>query len=219
LIEFIDIPTERTCAVTDLLLALVALGCVLYLARIGLARDPLKTKIWIAAFGLLAFAAGLGAVAHGFKMSAQLNRRLWQPLNLALGLAVAMFVVGVIYDRWGPAAARRALPVLLAVGVAFFAVTLLVPGTFLVFILYEAAAMLFALVVYLLLAVGGQLPGAWAMVAGVAITIVAAGVQASSGLRVKVIWEFDCNGLFHLIQIGGVLVLILGLRIALLAGS
>ena len=217
--QFIDIPTEQSSALTDVLLALVALGCALYLARAGLAHDLLKTGIWIAVFGLLAFAAALGAVTHGFKMSQALNRLLWQPLHLTLGLAVAMFVVGVVYDRWGPVASRRLLPILLAVGVAFFAVTVLVPGSFLVFIVYEAVAMLFALAVYVLLAARGQLPGAWAMAAGVGITIVAAAVQASGSTRLTAIWEFDHNGLFHLIQIPGLLVLTVGLRFALLASS
>jgi hypothetical protein len=215
--QFIDIPTEQTTAATDLLLALLAGACVFYLARIGSARDPFKTVVWYAAFGLLTFAAAMGAVAHGFQMSARLNRILWQPLNLALGLAIAMFVVGVVYDRWGQAAAQRVLPILLAVGVIFFAVTLAIPGSFMVFILYEAVAMLFALVVFFLIATRGTIPGAWWMVAGVGITIVAAVIQALGTTRVNIIWDFDHNGVFHLVQIAGVLVLTIGLRIALLS--
>lgn len=210
MLQFIDIPAERTTAATDLLLAIVALGCLAYLARLG--REPFKTRVWIAAFGLLAFAAAMGAVAHGFQMSARLNRILWQPINLALGLAIAMFVVGVVYDRWGQAAAQRVFSILLGVGVAFFLVTVFIPGTFLVFILYEAVAMLFALVVYILVAARGSLPGAWWMVAGVAITILAAVIQALGVTRVNVIWEFDHNGVFHLVQIVGVIALTIGLR-------
>ena len=214
--QFIDLPTERTCAGTDLLLAIVALACLIYLVR--LRRAPFKTQVWAAAFGLLTFAAAMGAVAHGFKMSAQLNRILWMPLNLALGLAIGMFVVGVVYDQWGQAAARRVLPILLGVGVAFFLVTVLIPGSFTVFILYEAVAMLFALAVYVLVAARGPLPGAWWMVAGVAITIAAAGIQALGVTRFTALGcEFDHNGAFHLIQIAGVLVLTNGLRLALLA--
>jgi len=214
--QFIDIPTERTTAATDVLLALLAVVCAVYLARVGSARDPFKTRVWCAAFGLLAFASAMGAVAHGFQMSERLNRALWQPLNLALGLVIALFVVGVVYDRWGQAAAQRALPITLGMGVVFFLVTVLIPGSFLVFILYEAVAMLFALAVYLLIAARGTLPGAWSMVAGVAITIAAAVIQALGITRVHVIWDFDHNGVFHLVQVAGVIVLTGGLRTALL---
>ncbi len=136
---------------------------------------------------------------------------------MALGLTVAMFVVGVIYDQWGLVATRRVLPILIAVAVAFFVVTVLVPGTFLAFIVYEAAAMLFALVVYILLAVRGQLTGAAVMAAGITISIIAAAVQASGAVSVTALWEFDHNGIFHLIQIVGVVVLVAGLRMALLS--
>jgi hypothetical protein len=215
--EFIDIPTEQTTAATDLLLALVALASVVYLARVGKGRDPWKARIWSWAFGLLTFASAMGAVAHGFKMSEQLNRLLWQPLNLALGLTIAMFAVGVVYDRWGHAISKRVLPILVAVGVVFFGVTVVIPGSFLVFILYEAAAMLFALAVYVLLAARKQLAGAAVMAAGILITIVAAAIQASGAVFVKIIWEFDFNGIFHLIQVVGVVVLVAGLRTAMYA--
>ena len=217
--EFIDIPTEQTTAATDVLLALVALVSVVYLLRIGKGRDPWKTRIWAWGFGLLAFASALGAVAHGFKMSEQLNDLLWKPLNLALGLTIAMFAVGVVYDRWGEASSRRVLPILIGVGVAFFVVTVVIPGSFLVFILYEAVAMLFALVVYVLLAARRHLVGASVMAAGILITIVAAGIQASGAVVLTIIWEFDHNGIFHLIQVVGVAVLVAGLRMALCPGA
>ena len=132
--RFINIPTEQTTAVTDVLLALVALASVFHLSHIGAESDTFKAHIWSWAFGLLAFASALGAIAHGFQMSEQLNSLLWKPLNLALGLTVAMFAVGVVYDLWGLAAARRVLPILIGIGVVFFSVTVVVPGSFLVFI-------------------------------------------------------------------------------------
>ena len=215
--RFVDISTEQTTAVTDVLLALVALASVLYLSRIGAESDTFKVRIWSWAFGLLAFASALGAIAHGFQMSEQLNSLLWKPLNLALGLTVAMFAVGVVYDLWGLAAARRVLPILIGIGVVFFVVTVVVPGSFLVFIFYEAVAMFFALLIYSLLAARGQLTGAAVMAAGITISIIAAAVQASGAVAIKVLWEFDHNGVFHIIQIVGVAVLVAGLRMALLA--
>jgi len=210
--EFIDIPTEQTTAATDALLALVASSALVAVLRAGRNKDRRKAAIWAWAFGLLLCASALGAVAHGFKMSQQTNDLLWQPLNLALGLTIAMFVVGVVHDAWGKAASRRVLVPMTVIGVAFFGVTRLIPGSFLVFVLYEAAAMIFALVVYTVLAAKGRLVGAWWMAAGILVTIVAAGIQASNAVYVTVIWEFDFNGIFHIIQMVGVALLVGGLR-------
>lgn len=79
--------------------------------------------------------------------------------------------------------------------------------------------MFFALVVYILLAVRKRLAGAAVMAAGILITIVAAAIQASGAVFVTIIWEFDYNGIFHLIQIVGLAVLVAGLRAALYAGT
>ena len=210
--EFIDIPTEQTTAATDALLALVALGSLLVVLRAARNVDRQKASIWAWAFGLLCLASALGAVAHGFKMSQQTNDLLWQPLNLALGLTIAMFVVGVVHDAWGEAASRRVLVPMIVVGMAFFGITRLIPGSFLVFVLYEAVAMLFALIVYTALAAQKCPVCAWWMAAGILVTIVAAGIQASGAVYVTVVWEFDFNGIFHIVQMVGVALLVVGLR-------
>jgi hypothetical protein len=101
----------------------------------------------------------------------------------------------------------------------FFGVTLIKPDSFLVFIVYEAVALLFALGVYIWLTWAGQLLGAGWMAAGVLLTISAAVVQASwdgKAHPLTFIWQFDQNGLYHLIQMAGVLLLLAGLRTALL---
>ena len=214
--EFIDIPTEQTTAITDAILALLAMGCALYLRRIG-HNDRYKANVWIGLFGLLAVAAVFGAIAHGFKMSVWWNNLFWQPLYLSLGLVVALFVVAVVYDAWGKAAARRALPVMLVVGAVFYGITVLIPNLFLVFIIYQSTATLFALFIYGWLAWRGELPGAAMMTLGIFITMVAAVVQATGSLVITIIWPFDFNGLYHLIQMAGLLALLAGLRRDLLA--
>lgn len=212
-IEIIDIPTEQTTAATDALIAVMAARIAFCLRR-RRRRDPWKVDLWTWTFGLLTLSGALGAAAHGFKMSPATNAALWQPLNLSLGMVVALFVVGAIHDLWGRAASRRALPAMIVAGGLFFGVTQAFPGIFAVFIVYEALAMLFALGVYGKLAFGGRLPGAYLMLTGILISIIAAAVQSSS-LAAKFIWQFDHNGLFHLIQMVGLPVLAAGLYAAL----
>lgn len=215
--QLTSIPTEQTTAITDLILAALSLGAALYLGHLGrhATADHWKASLWTWTFGLLSVASALGAVAHGFTLSRAAHRLFWQPLNLALGLTIALVVVGAVHDSWGPLVARRTLPFMIGAGVAFFVATQLVPRTFLVFVLYEAIAMLVALVIYVQLASRRTLAGAWLMTAGIATTIIAAAVQINHGIEVTLAWRFDNNGVFHLTQMLGLLLLVAGLRTAL----
>jgi hypothetical protein len=213
--QIIDIPTEQTTAATDLLLGILAIGVVVYLLRLRDQSNRSRVTNWMAVFGLLAIAATIGALAHGLVLSDETRNLLWQPINLALGLAIGMFVVAVVHDLWGQALARRTLPVMLVVGLVFYGITVAVPGSFLVFILYEAVAMLFALAGYVWLALRKKIAGTWYLVVGILLMIAAAAIQASGSVRVTAIWEFDHNGIFHILQMVATLVLVFGLRIFL----
>ncbi len=212
--DFIDIPTEQTTAVTDLVLALLAAAGAVYLYRFS-QKYRWKTTLWILLLGLLAIAAFLGSIAHGVKLSPAIEILLWYPIKLSLGLLVALFVVAVVYDIWGEALARRVLPVMVVIGVGFLGITLIWPHSFLVFIIYETVAMLFALGGYTWLAWRGRLAGAWLMVGGILTTILAAGVQAGQLFSFTLIWSFDHNGVYHLIQMVGIVLLLSGLKKAL----
>lgn len=195
-----------------MVLALVAaVICVLTL-KSGSLNKPKKAKIWGWAFGLLAFAALTGAIAHGFQMSKELNYILWQPLNLALGLTVSLFVAGVIFDMTDGSLPKFILPLLITIGTLFYLITLFFPGSFLVFIFYEAIAMLFSLVVYIVLSFRHRLKGASQMATGILITMIAAAIQASEAVHFHLIWEFDHNGVFHIVQVPGLLILYVGLK-------
>lgn len=211
LITLIDSPTERTTAATDAVLAGLAVGSAVWLLRMR-ERQPWKVGLWSAAFGTLGLAAALGAVAHGFAMAPQTRQLIWQPLNLALGATIALFVAGVVQDTWGEQASRRVLPIALVSAGGFYVITLLRPGTFLLFVLYQSVCMLFALGAYGRLAWQGQLPGAAWMTAGVLITILASAIQASEQVRLNFIWEFDHNGVYHLVQMVGLVALLTGVQ-------
>lgn len=203
------VETELTTAATDAVLGLMCVGVITLLWR-RRARDRWKAGLWAWVVGLLGLASVLGAVAHGFEMSDSLRTTLWQPLYLLLGLIVALFVVGALYDWRGKALARRSVPAALAVAVGFYGVTLLWSDSFLLFVVYEGVAMLAALAVYVFLAAKGRLAGAGTMAVAIALNIVAAGVQASD-LSLRIVWTFDHNGVFHFIQMAAVLLLARGL--------
>jgi hypothetical protein len=213
---FVASETERTTAATDALLGLLCLGLAAAFATHPLVGDGLRWKrhVWVAAFACLAGGSMLGAVAHGFVLSDSVKATLWRPLYLLLGLSVAFVAVGALHDWRGEAAARVLLPWAMVSAVGFFAVTQIRDGAFVLFLAYEGVAMLFALAVYLSLAARAGMPGAAVVAAGLAMTLVAAAVQASSlSLRVGV--TFDHNGLFHLIQMPALVLIAAGVRASL----
>ena len=210
--QFIDIPTEQTTAITDLLLGFGALALAFYVLHLGKKSDAKKGKIWSGAFFLLSLASLIGAIAHGLQMSEETNAILWHPLNLALGLTVALFAVGVTYDLKGFTLPVWLTPVFLGIGIVFFVITLVLPGSFLIFILYEAVALLYALIAYIVLSVRGTLKGTVWMAVGILVTIAAAGLQATGSIQINLIWEFDHNGVFHLVQLLALVFFLAGLR-------
>ena len=204
-------PTEQSTAATDVALALLAFGyaCDLFRQR---KTAPQRVGLWSGALVGLGTSAALGSVAHGLDLSEATRNKIWKPLNLALGVTVALFVAGAIHDRFGAAPARKGLPWLLGLAGGFFAITLAIPGTFMVFLAYEAAALLAALGMYGDLAARQQLRGAGRIVAGVLLTIIAAAIQASPlKARLGAI-ELDNNGIFHLVQMLGLVPLANGIK-------
>ena len=212
MIQIIDIPTEQTTAATDVVMAIIALMVTIKVYQYGKDIDRKKTMIWVWAFGLLTFASAVGSVAHGFKMSKLTNFILWQPLNLALGIAIGLFAAGVVYDYKNFSLPKTLIPILLVGAIAFFTVTVILPNASIVFIIYEAIAMIYALVVYTMLASRGKVKGAGLMATGILVTIIAAAIQAIETIKATIIYEFDHNGIFHIVQMIGLLILLKGLQ-------
>ncbi|HSN14607.1 MAG TPA: hypothetical protein VLT61_08240 [Anaeromyxobacteraceae bacterium] len=202
------IPTEVTTGATDALLALLALAGARWIrGRPGV--DPSRASSWSLVFALLGAASALGAVAHGLDLADALRALLWHPLYLLLGLVVAAFLAAAVHDLRGEAAARRARWPLLGTGAAFYVAAQLLGGRFIVFVAYEAVAMLSALAIYVALATRRRLPGAGVIAAGILLNLLAAAVQAST-LSAHVLVPLDHNGLFHVVQAVAVIVLLAG---------
>jgi hypothetical protein len=214
--ELIDSPTELTTAATNIILALFGFCTIFYLQRIG-SSQPQKTTIWLWAFRVQVLVAVPGTVVHGVQMSEVIYDLLWQLIYLLLGVGVGLFVVAVVYDLWGYQKARRILPIMLLLAVVFYGVTVIFEGAFFVFMVYEALALFFALGGYIVLTIRGQLKGAGFMALGILLSIIGAVIQATGALSLKLIWEFDHNGIFHIVQLGGFAMIVAGLRAALLS--
>ena len=65
-----------------------------------------------------------------------------------------------------------------------------------------------------------RVPGAGSVAMGILVTLAAAAVQASRLIpSITLIWTFDHNGLFHILQMVGLVLIVLGLRISVLDRS
>jgi hypothetical protein len=209
-VQLIDIPTEQTTAATDLIIALMAIVAAMYLKRNG--PDRLRGSLWRSVLILLAVAALLGAAGHGLVLGERAYLALWSAVYLPLALLVAAFLAATIRDLAGDAPARRAVPALTAIALAFFAYMLLDPDNFLPFIVYEIVAMTLSLAGFAWISIRGNLAGAGWITGAIAVNILAAAIQAEGSLGFTLVWTFDHNGVFHLVQMVGILLLVQGLR-------
>ena len=210
---FIEIQAEQTTAATDLVLFILCIALAVIISRRGHSKDEGRSRYWTILFLILGFSAGIGAVAHGIDMPTWLNDLVWLPLNLGLGLTISFFLLIVILELWGADKAKKFLPLLIGVGVGFFIFTALVPGVFLLFIIYEGLAMLFALCAFIYLARKSEGKHYWIISAGVFLTMIAAVIQAIEPLSLTLIWEFDHNGLFHIVQMLALILLVIGIKV------
>ena len=120
--------------------------------------------------------------------------------------------------RWrGERVAQRLLPFMLATAAVFYWATRRTNGDFLVFVIYSSGTTIFSLTVHAFLARRG-LPGAKGVAIGLGVSL-AAGLFQASSLSLSLIWQFDHNGLFHLAQLVGLVILIPSLRLLLLTAG
>jgi hypothetical protein len=206
-VDFVDSPTERTTAATDFLLAVAAFFGAW---RLRSSAETAAARIWAAALIAAGLASVLGAVTHGLELAPAVRQALWQPLFLLLGATVGCFVAGAVADAFGARPARPVLLAMLVLALGFYAATRLSGGNFLVFVVFQAAGLLAALAIYLRLAARGR-RGAALVAAALALSLLAGAVQASDSLTLRFIWEFDHNGLYHLVQLAALGLLVTGL--------
>ena len=119
--------------------------------------------------------------------------------------------MGAIADWQGKVAAKRLVPWGIGVSAAFLGLTALLGGKFIVFIVYAATIMLSGLAIYTFLAATHRLKGAAVVALAILLNLAGAAVQASN-LSLHLVFPFDHNGLFHLVQIASTAILGLGVH-------
>ena len=205
-----DVPSELTTAATD---AAIALLCAVALQRLLVlpVNQRWKRSIWAWVLACLGMASLVGAAVHAIVSPPLLRTALWAMLYASLGLTLAAFLVGVLFDARGESLARSAAPWVAAGGTGFGVLTIVSGGSFAVFVAIESVVMIAGLVVYGALALTRRLPGAGLVAVGIVVTVLA-GVVQTSRFSLVLFVPFDHNGLFHLVQLVGTILLVMGIR-------
>lgn len=196
---------ETITMLTDYALAVVtaALGAVL-LAR---SHGDVPARLWGQAFLALATAGVLGGTWHGFHASippAPLAW-LWRFNEWAIGLFGLLAIAATTFAAF-TGRLRRALLAIAAAGYVVFVVLSYGDDRFFLVLIQSIAVM-----VYVLFLHGTALrpnPASPWIVAGIAVSAVAALTQTSA----IVLGPLDHNDLFHIVQLGAMLLLFQGAR-------
>jgi len=190
--------SEPMTLATDYLLAAAAAAMAAFTLRTAGEQD--SRRWWGVAFIALALGAALGGAFHGFRIAA-----LWKPTVLVLGVASAGMVAGsavaTTRGMW-----RLALLALAAAKLAIYWACVWRDDRFVWVVIDTGSA--FALVALLHL-LGWRRPGSRWIVAGVAVSLAAAAVQASG---IDLHRHFNHNDLYHLVQLGALLLYYRGVR-------
>jgi hypothetical protein len=191
--------SEPMTLATDYLLAAAAALMAAFTLRAAGEQD--SRRWWGVAFIALALGAALGGTYHGLRIAA-----LWKPTVLVLGVASAAMVAGsalaTTRGMW-----RLALLAVAAAKLAIYWTWVWRDDRFIWVVADTGSA--FALVALLHL-LDSQRPGSRWIVAGVAVSIAAAAVQAT-GLDLH--RHFNHNDLYHLVQLVALLLYYRGARL------
>ena len=197
MIQFVESAIERTTAVTDLILAAEFLLFAIVFFKS--ASDKKRAAAWSIPFLLLAAAFLIGAIAHGYQMPEKANRILW--LLLAVGSAFGLaHLVSASVGEWKPAWYKKSVIGMSLIAVIFIGITVKF-SSFTVYVVFIVVTMaLVALLNAMCFGKSGN-KNHILIIFGAVFTAMASLVQLIKSIHFVMIWEFDYNGAFHLVQI------------------
>ncbi|MBA7606141.1 MAG: hypothetical protein GH143_01785 [Calditrichaeota bacterium] len=194
---------EPTTTITDFILGLEALvlAAILFVSPHTFPSLP----YWIASLLCLGVAAVLAGLYHGFDRPAS-----YTGVYFCISALMATLCLAVITDGFGEEMAHRLRWPVAGLALAFFLVAWIYPTRILAFAALLAVFLVLALVLYLHLMVTRALPGAGFLAAGIASLLIGAAMMLGN-VGFTLIWTFDRNAVYHLVQMVGIVFFYLGL--------
>jgi hypothetical protein len=190
--------TEPATMLTDFAIAVI---CIVFAVGIDRAGAGIASArgLWALSFVLAAIAAIIGGVVHGFALhvGASAKQRLWKATQYTMGLTSLAILAAAVVAFAGGVAERFLLGVAVAKFVAYTAVVGRRDEYSVVVVDYGASMVAMATLAAAAWMRGGAPAAPW-LVAGVAVSGVAAAVQVK---QVAPHPRFNHNDLYHVIQI------------------
>jgi hypothetical protein len=199
---------EPATLLTDYALAGVTgwLAWLLFRAREG----QRARSSWALAFAALALAAALGGTWHGFApaLAAIAVLLLWKATVLCVGIASFGMLAGSAMATTA-GGARKALLAIAAMKLAIYSGWMLGHDEYIYVIADTGSALVLVAALHAWTAFRGQNRASLWMLAGVGISVLAAGVQASGFAFHR---HFNHNDLYHVIQIVAMILFSMGAK-------
>ena len=200
--------TEPMTLSTDYLLGALALWCAVRLLQQAEHAGAWTVRLWAVAMLMTAAAAFVGGSYHGFvrMLAPETGRMLWQITLIATGLGSAALLASAALAGTEGALQKALLAiVLLKLGLYLWWIA---SRTEFIFVIADYGSALVGVVLLVWLArPSGLTPGASWIAGGVAVSVVAAAIQA---LRLAPHRDFNHNDLFHVVQMAAVYLLYRG---------
>lgn len=202
--------TEPATLLTDYGLGLL---CALFGRRLwesGQGSTNASVSYWAVGMGALAVASFAGGTVHGFSLvlAESVLQGLWKGTAFAIGLASCCFLTGTLFASMAQSL-RQGLVIAAAIQFACYAAWMATHDEFRYVIYNYGATLTVILFVQLYQRVVRQAPSAGWIVAGILVSFFGALVQ-QSGLALHP--SFNHNDLYHVIQMGGMVLLYRGAR-------
>ncbi len=194
---------------TDLVLGGVAVALALPLLGPS-TRGRRPRRMWGWALVLTGVAAWTGGIWHGFgpEMAPVLATVLWKTTVFAIGGASAAMLAGAILASLRPPASTLLLA-LVAVKLALYVAWMSRHDDFRYVIYDYAPAMALVLCLQIVAAARGNGRGSGFIIAGILLSFLAAAIQRSEATYAT---HFNANDLYHLVQIGALVLFYFGAR-------
>ena len=203
--------TQPTTAITDYLLAAVALASWWSTLRRDRSDPQQARRMWAWAFAALALAAVTGGTYHGFvaSVATPAGAALWKATVFLMGIMDLLMLCGsftaALDRRWRRYAVAAAVAKFLV-----YAAWMACHNDYRYVVYDYAPSMLAILLIHALPGSFRDDPGARSILVGLLLSFVAAGVQLS---RLTFHAHFNHNDLYHVIQIGAIVMLYRGARL------
>jgi len=200
--------TEPMTLATDYLLGACALVFAIRLLQVAGQAGNWPVRLWAGAMLMTATAAFVGGSYHGFveMLAPDAGRLLWQLTLMATGIGSAALLASAVMAGTG-GSLRIALLAVVAVKLVVY-LWWMASRTAFIFVIADYSTALAGVVLLAWLArPTGLTPAAPWIAGGVAVSVVAAAIQA---LRLAPHPDFNHNDLFHVVQVAALYLLYRG---------